>query len=357
MENKHHNIIQIATPYATGTGFYLNEFNLIITNRHVVEGLEEVTISGRLFKKQSTIVLCQDAAYDLAFLEAPENVNWDELKLSDVPVNVGELVHAIGHPLGLKYSLTQGIISNINRQYHNVQYIQTDAAISPGNSGGPLLNGAGQVVGVNTFVYNEGSNLGFALPASILKQCLIEYLPIYKQKAIRCQSCLGLINLNVNQDLYCFHCGAKIPESDIHPKIYEPFGIGLKVEPILNALGVPVNISRVGSNYWVHEIGDCKVKIYYQESSRFIYIDTVLGVIPKEQIVFLYEYLLKENSINENIVFSVNNQDIMLSLLIHEDDYVLVEAEKMILLMFEKIEYYCSILQNQFNVSLLNKED
>jgi serine protease Do len=144
-------VIQIATPYSTGTGFYLKKYDLIITNEHVVRDNVEVVIDGKTFEKQLTQVLFVDPKYDLAFLKTPEDNGMPEIEIDGlVELNEGDRVIAVGHPFGLKYTATQGIISNLLHQQQNVNYIQHDAALNPGNSGGPLINLEGKVIGVNT---------------------------------------------------------------------------------------------------------------------------------------------------------------------------------------------------------------
>src|SRR5205814_7233075 len=104
-------------------------------------------------------------------------------------VQDGDEVLAIGHPYGLNYTATQGVVSRADRVQQGIHYIQIDAAINPGNSGGPLVNEEGEVLGVNTFIIKGGDNLGFALPVSYLKEALDQYLPIKGETAIRCPSC------------------------------------------------------------------------------------------------------------------------------------------------------------------------
>ena len=168
-------VIQIATPFSTGTGFYLKAPNLIVTNNHVVEGNNEVTIEGVGLKRQISRVLYNDAKFDLAFLEMPRETTIPSVKLAENRVAEGERVTAIGHPFGLKYSFTQGIVSNPRHIYNNIDYIQHDAALNPGNSGGPLINTEGDVVGVNTFIIQNGNTIGFSLPAKYLDEALTAF--------------------------------------------------------------------------------------------------------------------------------------------------------------------------------------
>ena len=133
-------VIQIATPFSTGTGFYLKSSGILITNEHVVRGNKEVVVEGVMVSRQMAKVLFTDPRYDLAFLECEANPSIPDVDLSDVEKAVeGETVSAIGHPFGLKFTATQGIISNAEHRENDITYYQHDAALNPGNSGGPLV--------------------------------------------------------------------------------------------------------------------------------------------------------------------------------------------------------------------------
>ena len=175
-------IIQIATQNGTGTGFYIKEFDLIVSNNHVVENNAEVTVAGKAFDKALSRVWYTDRKHDLAFLEAPKNIDLPEVLLGNYEtLKDGDAVLAIGHPYGLNYTATQGVISKVDRIRDGLKFIQIDAAINPGNSGGPLVDTDGEVIGVNSFIIKGGDNLGFALPVSYLRQAL-SYICRTKEK-------------------------------------------------------------------------------------------------------------------------------------------------------------------------------
>ena len=108
-------IIQIETPYASGSGFYLKAYNLIITNSHVVTGLKEVVISSKNFKRTQATVIYDDPKYDLAFIRTNPLKISTPLHLSKDKVHDGDKVVAIGHPYGLNYTATEGIVSKADR--------------------------------------------------------------------------------------------------------------------------------------------------------------------------------------------------------------------------------------------------
>ena len=114
-------IVQIATPYSTGTGFYLKNEGLIVTNEHVVRDNREVVINGEGFEKQMTKVIFIDVKHDLAFLEPPHTIEAPQVEFYDKEnVDQGEIVIAVGHPFGLKYTATQGIISNVEQEKSDI---------------------------------------------------------------------------------------------------------------------------------------------------------------------------------------------------------------------------------------------
>ena len=158
---------------SSGSGFLIDPNGLIVTNAHVVEDSDalQVTLSdGRRFGGK---VIGQDDRVDLALVRIDGATNLPTLPLGDSNrTRVGEFVMALGHPFGLEQSVSFGIVSRkgapLTVAAPGFDFIQTDAAINPGNSGGPLVNMAGQVVGVNSMAARNGS-IGFAIPSNLLK--------------------------------------------------------------------------------------------------------------------------------------------------------------------------------------------
>ena len=340
-------VIQIATPYSTGTGFYLKASNLVVTNNHVVEGNKEVTIEGVGLPRQISRVLYNDVKFDLAFLEIASSPTMADVKLSSVPTAEGHLVTAIGHPFGLKYSFTQGIISNPRHIHNNIDYIQHDAALNPGNSGGPLINNEGEILGINTFIIQNGNTIGFSLPSRYLNEALQAFQQGNGEVGMRCPSCLNLVFESTVDHGYCPYCGTKIKlPSEEDDYIAE--GIGLTIENILKKIGHNVHLSRRGPNSWEVRQGSAQINIAYYSQNGLIICDAVLCTLPSQNIKAVYEYLLRENYRNEGVTLSVRGHDIILSLLIH-DKYLKEEiAEKLLNTLFEKADYYDNLLVEQY---------
>lgn len=161
----------------TGSGFIFDKSGLIMTNRHVVDDADEVTVvlkDGRQLKGE---VLGGDELTDVAVVKiVADDLPTVTLGDSDT-IQPGEWAIAIGNPLGLDNTVTVGIISATGRSSaevgipdQRVDFLQTDAAINPGNSGGPLLNQAGEVIGVNTAIIRNSQGLGFAIPIGLARR-------------------------------------------------------------------------------------------------------------------------------------------------------------------------------------------
>lgn len=173
-------VVQVRTPGGLGSGFIINEEGYLITNFHVVEGETQISIEvyhqngGQLERhsyKQVKIIAMNKFA-DLTLLKIDDvgapKFPWVYVGDSDA-LSVGEHVFAIGSPLGLERTVTEGIISTKTREMQGDLYLQTTAQINPGNSGGPLFNMRGEVVGVTNMKITFGEGLGFAIPVSLVQ--------------------------------------------------------------------------------------------------------------------------------------------------------------------------------------------
>ncbi|TMI85822.1 MAG: trypsin-like serine protease [Bacteroidetes bacterium] len=345
-------IIQIATQTATGTGFYVKEFDLIVTNEHVIGNNAEVTIAGKLFAKTLSRVWYTDRKHDLAFLEAPKNAILPELKLGNYEsMKDGDQVLAIGHPYGLNYSATQGVISKIDRIRDGLKFIQIDAAINPGNSGGPLVNDNAEVIGVNSFIIRGGDNLGFALPVNYLREALQLYLPNKGQPSTRCHSCNYLVTpANIDSKKYCPSCGTEVKLPIMPEKETEPIGVSKTVEEILKELGKDVKLAREGQNNWSVKEGSAKIKINYNPENYFITGDAYLCQLPTDatRIRPLYQYLLKENYRMNGLVLSCVKQNIVLSSIVYDLDMTKESGVEIFQDLFKKADEYDDYLKKEF---------
>ena len=176
-------VVQVKNPGGLGSGFFINDDGYLITNFHVIEGETEISVEvyhqrdGQLDRetyKQVKIVAI-NKFHDLALLHIEDKgaPKFKPVTLGSADaMNVGDGVFAIGSPLGLERTVTQGILSTKTRQLEGELYLQTSTQINPGNSGGPLFNLAGEVVGVTNMKITFGEGLGFAIPVELVKSFL-----------------------------------------------------------------------------------------------------------------------------------------------------------------------------------------
>ncbi|MDP6981390.1 MAG: trypsin-like peptidase domain-containing protein [Myxococcota bacterium] len=159
-----------------GSGFVISPSGYVVTNAHVIEGAEKITVSFLDGRKLTATVVGTDPKTDIALIKVESETPLQAIPLGDSDsVRPGEWVVAIGNAMSLAHSVTAGIVSAKHRYLARGNYddfIQTDAAINPGNSGGPLINLAGEVIGINTAINPAANTIGFAVPIKIAKQIL-----------------------------------------------------------------------------------------------------------------------------------------------------------------------------------------
>ena len=185
----------------SGSGFVIDRDGFILTNHHVIEDADRITVTLADGRALRGTLVGSDPAIDVALLrvsgagplpEAPLG-NSDELR-------VGEWVCAIGNPLGYVHSVTVGVVSFIGRKLFDASlddYIQTDAAINLGNSGGPLINARGEVIGINAAISSRANNIGFAVP---INQA-VAILDQLKTRGRVSRGFIGVTLIDVNADL------------------------------------------------------------------------------------------------------------------------------------------------------------
>lgn len=241
-----------------GTGVIVSEDGLILTNQHVVsDNPKSITVTLIDGSEYEASVIYSDESMDLAVIKI-EATGLTAASLGDSDsVSVGEVAIAIGNPLGLDYqrSVTAGIISALNRSIQLEQYsfatnlLQTDAAINSGNSGGPLLNSQGEVIGINTYKLTDGEGMGFAIPINAAIPIISQVL----ESGEFVQSKLGLSFIDTN--IYNVLTDTQITQlgiSDITleegllvldiDEISDAYTQGIQMYDVLSAIdGTPVN--------------------------------------------------------------------------------------------------------------------
>lgn len=223
-----------------GTGFFIQE-NLIVTNEHVIDHANNITIkNSRTNKKYKAKLIASDKMSDIALLSIVDwqhysiDEKWKSLKFSPSKnLKLGQRVWTFGHPWGLEYTVSDGIISSLDRRIDATPqyFIQTDARIYQGNSGGPLLDYDGHVIGVNSRVFtNGGGSYGFSISGDFVQR-------VIKQ-------------LKLNNEVYWYSIGVAVDNSGekLAVKKLDPAGIGKRY-----GLEVGDNIVKIISPYTPRE--------------------------------------------------------------------------------------------------------
>ena len=167
-------VVTVRTDISQASGFVIADNGYVVTNAHVLDGARAAGVITYDGEMHSVSLIGTNSDLDIILLKIGKT-GYKPLTLANSDsVQVGEKVIAIGNPLGLQFSVSEGIISAMNREGENglKAYIQTDAALNPGNSGGPLINTNGEVVGINNYKLGGSENIGFALESNYIKQAV-----------------------------------------------------------------------------------------------------------------------------------------------------------------------------------------
>jgi S1-C subfamily serine protease len=163
-------VVTVSTDKALGSGFIITNDGYIVTNEHVISGATSISVTTSDSRVIAAKLIGSDKVRDIALLKI--SGSYDALSLGNSDnLEVGNKVIAIGNPLGLSFTVTEGIVSGLHRTGPNglSEYIQTDVSLNPGNSGGPLIDTSGNVIGINNFKIGNAESLGFALESNSIK--------------------------------------------------------------------------------------------------------------------------------------------------------------------------------------------
>jgi serine protease Do len=211
-------VVEVEVPDASGAGVLLSRAGLIATSQHLVETWSTARVRFRDRSTSRARVMRSYRDTDLAFLQLDPSAATaasarvltplisDGILPAHTPV-VGETVYAIGHPLGLDYTLTRGIVSAVDRRIDGHRYLQIDAAINPGNSGGPLYDEQARLIGLIACTRAEAEGLNFAVPAELIAARFQEFrAEQHRGGHFYCSVC-GTAS---RDPVHCTHCGALI---------------------------------------------------------------------------------------------------------------------------------------------------
>ncbi|MCB1142494.1 MAG: trypsin-like peptidase domain-containing protein [Leptospiraceae bacterium] len=283
-------IIKINTSEGSGSGLYYKKLHLIITNFHVISGFRRVAFETQSKETISADVIIVNPLIDIAILKPHKHLDsMPEVSfLKHKYLKNMDKVSVLGYPYGMPFTITEGIISSVNQLLGGQKYIQTDAAVNPGNSGGPLVNNNGKIIGITTSKFSNADNMGFALPIDRVIDELdaLDQNPNYIY-SVKCPSC----NFPLYEETeYCPNCGNELDIENLFketPKTY----IAVFVEEVFKDLNLDPVIARKGLDYWEFYQGSAQVR-YFVYRNNYLFAVSPLNKLPKNRLLELYEYIL-----------------------------------------------------------------
>jgi len=295
---------------AQGSGFFISPDGLVVTNNHVVEDAEDISVTLENGEKYPATLIGADQRTDVALIKVKAPKQFPYVKFSNKDPRVGDWVLAVGNPFGLGGTVTAGIISAHNRDIGSgpYDYLQIDAAVNRGNSGGPSFNLDGEVVGMNTAIVSpSGGNVGiaFAVPAALVKE-VVDQLQAHGTVD---RGWLGVVIQNVTDDI-ADSVGLKEPKGAMITKVAED-GPAAKQDIKSGDVIVEVNGDQIGDSRdlarkiaELHPNTDVKLSIMrYGEKHQ---VDMKLGTFPSgKKVAVLEEDKPKTGEQLENLGLSV----------------------------------------------------
>ena len=287
METYKNNIYKIITSNGSGTGFKVAGKDFLITNYHVIEGSREVAVEDQHKNRYVAKVVMVNPEVDLAFLQVPELVDKNSnIRIDpDYQVQRTQKVYINGFPFGMPFTITEGIVSSTSQPMNGRNYVQTDAAVNPGNSGGPMLDKNGILVGVTTSKFTNADNVGFGIKHTDVVKEIEDYQFNDSQYRIKCNSCGNYITEETD---YCPYCGASVNPSVFDKNELSHFGHF--VEDSLAAMDINPVLCRAGRDYWEFHQGSALVRIF-TVNNNYLYATSPLNKLPQGDLSGLMEYL------------------------------------------------------------------
>ena len=222
--NIYKSVFKVTHSGGSGSCFYLKAYDLFVTNYHVTEGFRTVAIHDNERNPYLAKVVLANPAMDIALLAAEGDFSsLPDISLAeDDTLTIGRKVYVAGYPYGMPFTITEGSVSSPKQLMDGKYYIQTDAAVNPGNSGGPILDEDNRVVGVTVSKFTQADNMGFGIRVETL-HALLDTIGDLDRTVfqVQCGSCEELI---AQEEEYCPSCGDKLPEGVFEEREQSPLG-------------------------------------------------------------------------------------------------------------------------------------
>lgn len=293
---EHTNLYQLVfkVTHAGGSGscFYLKSYDLFVTNYHVVEGFRTVAVHDNDRNPFLARVVLVNPTLDIALLAVDGDfAALPELSLAgNDALAIGCRIFVAGYPYGMPFTVTEGSVSSPKQLLDGKYYIQTDAAVNPGNSGGPMLNDAGEVVGVTVSKITQADNMGFGIRVESLRALLESVGELDRTRfQVQCGSCEELIS---DEEEFCPSCGDKLPEGAFDQREQSP--LGAFVESAISRMGIDPVLARDGYDSWLFHKGSSEIRIFVYDGN-YLFSTSPINLLPKKEVEPVLDYMLSED--------------------------------------------------------------
>lgn len=314
-QNLFQTVYKITHAGGSGSCFYLKKHDLFVTNYHVVEGFRQVALEDDNKNRYLANIILINPLLDVALLVAEGDFSaLPEISLAEEEVTLGQKVNVAGYPFGMPFAVTEGTVSSPRQLMDDSYYIQTDAAVNPGNSGGPMFNQKGEVVAITTSKLNNADNMGFGIPVASLRNLLEQIEGIDRNSFnVQCNSCEEFI---CEEEEYCPSCGEKLPENIFQQRSLTD--LASFCEKAIEDMGINPVLARVGYESWVFHKGSSEIRIFIYQRSYLI-CTSPLNNLPKKNLEPVLTYLLSAENIKP-YQLGLDGSQIYLSYCIHISD-------------------------------------
>lgn len=285
-------VFKVTHAGGSGSCFYLKSYNLFVTNYHVVNGFHTVAIHDNDRNPYLAKVVLVNPSLDIALLAVDADFSaLPELSLAaDDSLAIGGKVSVAGYPYGMPFTVTEGSVSSPKQLMEGKYYIQTDAAVNPGNSGGPIFNENSEVVGVTVSKFTNADNMGFGVRVEALRKLLESVDGVDRNTfQVQCDSCDELIS---EEEEFCPSCGEKLPEEVFAEREQSPLSVFC--EQAIAEMGVNPILARDGYDSWTFHKGSSEIRIFVYENT-YLFAVSPINLLPKKEVERVLDYILSED--------------------------------------------------------------
>lgn len=289
--NIYNSIYKVRHSGGSGSCFYIKESDVFVTNYHVVKGFRSMCVQDNNHNTFLAGVVLVNPSLDIALLKVAgdfSSLTGISLPKEDL-VTVGQRINVLGYPYGLPFTVTEGSISSPKQLVGDKYYIQTDAAVNPGNSGGPMLNSQNELIAVTVSKFTEADNMGFGVPVSSLRKVLevVPELDVEKFN-VQCESCDELIS---EQEDFCPNCGNKLSE-DIFKEMTLT-DLAVFCEDAIRAMGIDPILARNGYEVWNFHKGSSLIRLFIYDQ-MYLCCTSPINMLPKKNVESVLRFILND---------------------------------------------------------------